>query len=336
MTLTGIIIKKIIRKLLAGEDYRTEVITLIDAQFLQYAVDFFKRIAAAKLESQEITIDWYKQEMLLNEHLRSGDVAIHSGLNMKTISNMRKGAPDAKSRNFVLRASLEHYDVLYKSIDELVKSESEIDITLTIKFRGVSVDLNVNESLIVINTLAVKRAALRGGVWSTAGKQVEKPLMTVLCALYKVPKKFYTQTGLPDSMREVDFYLIDLKNKKYRCEVKLMGRGNPESADAVIARDSDVFIADTLSDSNKKQLNQLKIMWVELRDEEGYRRFASAVLDKLGIPYKPFKGSVSKALEKILPHILTDDISESVTPKALKELSTTYETELLVDFDEED
>jgi hypothetical protein len=59
------------------------------------------------------------------------------------------------------------------TINNLVEQGSDIDITLTIKFRGVSVDLNINESLIVINTLAVKRAELRGGAWSTAGKQVD-------------------------------------------------------------------------------------------------------------------------------------------------------------------
>ena len=69
--------------------------------------------------------------------------------------------------------------------------ENEIDLTLTIKMKGVSVDLNVSESLIVINTLAVKRAALRGGLWSTAGKSAEKYLMLTLCKLYQVPEINY-------------------------------------------------------------------------------------------------------------------------------------------------
>jgi len=56
----------------------------------------------------------------------------------------------------------------------LIEAEPDLDLTLTIKLRGVSVELNINESLIVINTLAVKRSALRGGLWSTAGKKVEK------------------------------------------------------------------------------------------------------------------------------------------------------------------
>ena len=45
--------------------------------------------------------------------------------------------------------------------------------------------------------------------------------------------------------------LVDNAGLRHRCEVKLMGRGNPESADAVHARSSQVFVADKLSDLNK-------------------------------------------------------------------------------------
>lgn len=103
-----------------------------------------------------------------------------------------------------------------------------MELTLTIKFRGVSVDLNVSESLIVINTLAVKRAALRGGLWSTAGKRVEKPLIKSLCMLFNVPIQYFDQSQLPESLREVDFYLLGTATQeRFRCEVKLMGKGNP-------------------------------------------------------------------------------------------------------------
>ena len=94
-------------------------------------------------------------------------------------------------------------------------------------------DLNVSESLIVINTLAVQRAALRGGLWSTAGKRVEKPLMQTLCKLYNVPSENYkmhlANTNISEEtfVREIDFYLSN-KGIDYKCEVKLMGKGNPE------------------------------------------------------------------------------------------------------------
>jgi len=41
MTITEQVVKNIIRKLLKGEDYRIEVVTLINAEFLQFAIDFF-------------------------------------------------------------------------------------------------------------------------------------------------------------------------------------------------------------------------------------------------------------------------------------------------------
>ena len=311
MTVTGIVIKNIIRKLLAGQDYRSEVLTLINAEFLQYVIDFFKRIAWAKLDNQNVTIDWYKKELLCSDSLTKEEVAVHSGLNMKTISNTY----NSTRKQIVLEASLEHYDALYDAINSLTE-QGGLDVSLTIKFRDVSVDLNINESLIVINTLAVKRSALRGGLWSTAGKQVEKPLMIALCALFQVPKKYFDQRNLPESERESDFYLFDDAGKDYPCEVKLMGKGNPESADAVFARGGRVLVANKLSEMNKQQMDKDGILWVELQVEGGYKRFES-VLKALSIPCKPFAGDLEEALDKILPVILSDDVQGSVTPEVV-------------------
>lgn len=55
--------------------------------------------------------------------------------------------------------------------------------------------------------------------------------------------------------REIDLYLIDNADKKYLCEVKLMGKGNPESADVIIVRDTNIFIANILSQWNKNSCN---------------------------------------------------------------------------------
>lgn len=108
---------------------------------------------------------------------------------------------------------------------------------------------------------------------------------------------------LPESMREVDFYLIGNTDKElHRCEVKLMGKGNPESADAVIARDSKVFIADKLSDLNKKQLTKLRIEWVELRNSDAFKRFTT-VLKNLRIPFKDFAGNVDERLPQIFKEV---------------------------------
>ena len=298
MTLTDSVTQRIITKLIKGLDYRIEIVTLIDVEFLQYVMDFFRRVVDAKLKNQDVTVDWYKKE-LLDPNLSSEDIAINSGLNKKTISNMYNSA----TREIVLEASLGHYDTLYDSITTLIENDGDINITLTIKLRSVSVELNINESLIVINTLAVKRAALRGGLWSTAGKQVEKPLMVTLCKLFNVPARHYDQSRLPASLREVDFYLLgNTDQDRFRCEVKLMGKGNPESADAVIARDSNVFIADKLSDLNKDQLTSLHIEWVELRNDVGFRRFTT-VLTNLGIPFDDFTGNIDTKLPQIFSEI---------------------------------
>lgn len=302
MTITEQVAKSIIKKLLKGKDYRVEVVTLINSEFLQFAVNFFKKIVDAKLKSKDITIDWYKKAFL-SPKLSARDIAINSGLNKKTIHNMF----NSSTKEIVIDASNEHYDLLYESIKNLVEGENELDLSLTIKFKGVSVDLNVNESLIVINTLAVKRSELRGGLWSTAGKRVEKPLMQVLCSLYNVPEKNYAlkikgkKIKKDEFKREIDFYLIE-GNNQYKCEVKLMGRGNPESADAVIARDSTVFVADKLSDTNKKQLSSRNIKWVELRSDKGFEKFET-ILKSLKIPHSKLVKNIDKKLELILNKI---------------------------------
>lgn len=297
MTLTDQVVKNIIKRLIKGRDYRIEVVALINAEFLQFAIDFFKKIVDAKLANQDVTIDWYKKTFL-NRNLTSDEIAINSGLNKKTITNMYNTA----SKEVVIDASNEHYDVLYESISNLVETQPDIDLTLTLKFKGVSVELNINESLIVINTLAVKRAALRGGLWSTAGKRVEKYLMATLCMVYNVPFEYFDQSKIPSSMREVDFYLINGQTYS-RCEVKLMGRGNPESADAIFARESNVFVADKLSDLNKQQADLLNVKWVELRNKDGFKRFGK-VLNELNIPHTEFIGNLDKHLDNILSELL--------------------------------
>lgn len=302
MTVKYHVVKNIVTRVIKSQDYRIEIVNLLNAEFLQFTIDFFKKVVEAKLASKDITIDWYKNAFL-SENLSPEEICINSGLNKKTISNMYRSA----TKQIVIDASIEHFESLYNSIQALVNNEHEIDLTLTIKFKGVSVDLNVNESLIVINTLAVKRAALRGGLWSTAGKRAEKYLMLTLCKLYKVSPNNYNAEHFVknrelDVDREIDFYLKN-KGKEYKCEVKLMGQGNPESADVIIARDSDVFVADTLSQQNKNQCEQRDVCWVACRDTDGYKRFKLA-LDKFGIPYTDYNGNLDKDLPKILDELL--------------------------------
>lgn len=302
MTIDNHITKRIVEHVVKSEDYRIEIVNLLNGKFLQFTIDFFKEVATAKLNSQDITIDWYRNTFM-DTALPSADFAVNSGLNMKTISNMY----GTEKRTVVLDASEDHFEALYDTICSLVSEEQDIDLTLTIKFKGVSVDLNVSESLVVINTLAVKRSSLRGGLWSTAGKRAEKVLMLTLCKLYNVSEDCYNAENFRrnrqlDVDREIDFYLRNNGNQ-YKCEVKLMGKGNPESADAIIARDTDVFVADTLSQQNKNQCDNLGKKWVACRDSEGYRKFGT-ILSQLGIPHSDYSGKLDEDLPVILEQLL--------------------------------
>jgi len=84
MTLTDQVVRNIIIRLVKGQDYRIEVVALINAEFLQFAMDFFKKVIDAKLENQDVTIDWYKKTFL-NPNLSSDEIAINSGLNKKRL-----------------------------------------------------------------------------------------------------------------------------------------------------------------------------------------------------------------------------------------------------------
>ncbi len=303
MTITDQVVKNIITKVIKSQDYRIEVETPQTAIFLQFVIDFLKKIAHAKMNSKEMTIDWYKNT-LMSEKLPKTDIHINAGLNNKTLRNMYGN----EKWHTVIEVSKKHFEMLWNDIHDLVEMEKGIDPTLTIKTKNGSVDLNFCESLLVINTLATKHAALRGGSWSSAGKRAEKYLMRTLCKMYQVPENNYNAANFVKDKgkkvdREVDFYLLN-GNEKYRCEVKLMGKGNPESADAIIARDTNVFVADTLSQQNKDQCDKLGINWVELRNTDGYKRFG-LILAKLGIPYTDYNGDLDIDLPKILEELFS-------------------------------
>ena len=71
MTLTGEVIKNIIKRVIKSEDYRIEIVNLINIEFLQFSVDFFKKIVEAKLNSEDITIEWYKKYFMSESFLKS-------------------------------------------------------------------------------------------------------------------------------------------------------------------------------------------------------------------------------------------------------------------------
>lgn len=287
MRFDSVIIQSVVTKLLQGQDYREEVINAINLEFLDFALDFFKAILEAKMQDCALNLEWYKTHFINNANIKPDEVAIYAGMNKKTISNIYGSA----TKEVVLNVANANIDYLESLLTSLGDSSDNIGIILKITYKNIAVELNLSESLLVINALATKKIALRGGAWSSIGKRVEKPLMLALCEKCGVKQEFinaevFSKNKALDFDREVDFKLYNVdKTKEYRVEVKLMGKGNPESADAVIARDSHIFIADTLSEQNKRQLKALGIEFLELKNNERILLDFMNILKNLQIPF---------------------------------------------------
>lgn len=281
------VIDNTITNLIAGDDYREEIVKSINVMFLDFAIDFFKKIVQAKMDTQTIDLDWYKKHFIDNVALDPSERAILAGVNKKTVSNIYGTA----NRQILLDVANTNFEYLSELISELEEDNIDnLNISIKISYNSITVELSLTESLLVINALATKKIAIRGGAWSSIGKKVEKRLIDRLCELCDVPikhinNKVFKKDKSLDFDREVDYKLIGKNENTYRVEVKLMGKGNPESADAVIARDTQIFIADTLSLQNKNQLRALKIKYLELKNNKNVIPDFKKILNELNIPH---------------------------------------------------
>ncbi len=280
MTLDREIIQSGVASLLKGHDHRKLVYRLVSTSFIEVALSFFKKVVEVKLGNDSIDLSWYRQAFIEYEYAKES-IAAHAGLSVKSITNAR----DTTRREIVLDEALSNFDELVSIINSLCDTHSDVEIQLSISLNSVTVQLSLNESLLVINALGMKRKQIAGGIWSSFGKQAEKPLLEAMCRIFQVPERHY-ESGNRTGVRDVDFTLIDSEGHGKKLEVKLQGRGNPEGADSTFARDSDVFIAGTLSEMNTKQLNDEGIHWVELMKPHGFLRFGKVLAD-LNIPHQP-------------------------------------------------
>ncbi len=270
-------IKSTIELILLGKDHRSITDILITKTFLAETIEFFKEVITAKLNTNTINMEWYRDRFIDNEDDKA-ILASRAGLSVKTVSNLRGTA----RREVVIEESHNNFDSVLQTVNDLCDTELEID--LSIKFNDVSVTLTLSESLVVINALAVRRNQIRAGAWSSLGKRVEAPLLETMCRLFQVPDANY-ERGNRNEIREIDFCLINRAGETKKCEIKLMGRGNPEGADVTFARDSSVFIASELSDTNITQLDNQCVEWVQLRGDFEFIRFGT-VLENLDVPYE--------------------------------------------------
>ena len=301
MTFKDGIINDTVENLINGRDYRENIIQAINAEFLDFSMAFFKKIVEAKKNDTSIDYSWYKTHFLSEKSNTIDEIIINSGLNRKTISNMYGTA----NKETALRVSIDNFDYIIEALQELENNaDNDIDIVMEVSHGDDTVGLNLTESMLVINALATKKIQLRGGAWSSIGKRVEKPIVDRLCAMSGVPKaNIDNSTFKKDKTkgvdREVDYKLLGRDGQVYRIEVKLMGKGNPESADATIARDSNIFIADTLSEQNKNQLKELGIQYVELKGNADSLADFKKVLDELDIPHSDKAALLEYSIELI-------------------------------------
>lgn len=288
MTFADDIVSSTVEKLIKGQDYREEVVQSINALFLDFAIDFFKKIVMAKINAKDITLDWYKEFFINADNFSAEEAAVYAGINKKTITNIY----GSTTKEIVLNVANDNFEYLSALVEDLkIDAQSDLGVSIKISFNDITADLSLAESLIVINALATKKIQIRGGAWSSIGKRVEKPLLDKLCALAGVPAKNIDNTHFKKDKRkeydrEVDYKLISNSGKIYRIEVKLMGKGNSESADSTIARDSNIFVADTLSDQNCKQLKASGIKYLALKDNDKTLEDFKKILKELDIPFE--------------------------------------------------
>lgn len=286
MTFERDIIDRTVEKLLKGEDYREEIVRSINAVFLDFTIKFFKQIVVAKKSSEELNLDWYRKYFLEGEEYSSEEKAIYAGINNKTIQNIY----GTSKKEVVLNVANENLDYLSSILFKMQEDVSDLAISMKIAYQDMTVDLTLPESLLIINALATKKIQIRGGAWSAIGKKVEKPLLDRFCALAKVPAENIDNTHFKKNRnaaydREVDYKLKSRTGREYRIEVKLMGKGNPESADMTIARDSRIFVADTLSQQNCNQLSARGVKYLILKGNPDPLKKFKEILTKLDIPF---------------------------------------------------
>lgn len=298
MTFENEVIDNTVNRLLKGEDYREEVINSINAVFFDFTISFFKKIIEAKFNDDRLTLEWYKDYFISGENFAPEEAAIYAGINKKTITNIYGSA----QKDVVLDVAKNNFEYLNNVIEELEEDLLDgIALNIKISYKDITVELSLVESLLVINALATKKIQLRGGAWSSIGKKVEKPLLDKLCNILGVPSdnidnSQFKQDKSKKFDREVDYKLISSNKKVYRIEVKLMGKGNPESADATIARDSDIFVADTLSSQNCNQLTDRGVHYLILKGNKHIIDDFREILKKLDIPFTNNKKDICPTL----------------------------------------
>lgn len=290
-------VKELLRNILTNADSNSVLHLRNKSEFGWFCMQYFKEIAYYKVSALDLR-DREPQTAFSVEDDEDDVIILNPAPSVEV-------APIPENR-VIAEVSIAYPEELPETVAVLLRSDrSAIEYRPILKRNGVGLHLSLDELLIVLDTLAAKHAEIRGGAWSGLGKRLELPLMLTLAKLYQVPSSYYAGKGLTGENREVDFHFLSRSGDQFFCEVKLMGKGNPESADSTIARRSNIFIAQTLSDKNKSQLTNRGHHWVELGAPEGYKRIHT-VFTYLDIPCAEFTSDLDAALDEIIPQVFAE------------------------------
>jgi len=285
--------KHIIKLIFEGNSHRPYLVSEKSSIYLEFFSKFIEEINDVENTSNNRSFEnIYLRDKSVEEKLW------HNGLNKKTIGDTY----GSQSQKIMQKAIEEIGPIIRGLITDMPTSLREVSFKFKSKDSKNEEVYNLSSTDFFRLLLAVstRHAALKGGFASTFGKQIEKSLLLTLCRVYQLDEKNYHAWDMPDEAdfnRETDFYIVDNRGRKHKIEMKMMGRGNPEGADSLYARGTKIFIADTLSETNKKQCDKNNVFWIELKDL-GWKKFEE-VMKALEIRTN-FDKKYKKNLDKIL------------------------------------
>ena len=301
VTISNEMKRHVIRELLTdGGNHREYVFQEINREFLRFAIEFLDRAGAAKLRWEDRVADqsgsghWYLNEFTLTARTKS-ELGVIGGVPDKTVTNIY-GSGTRETVAEAAATNLSHLLEEIETIGALRPHDAAVSLVLP---NGLTFD--TEESLLLVNSLAVKRDQIRAGYWASVGNGAEEPLMRTLSTLYGLQDEQFRSGLKKDGRYQVDF-LIQHSGVECPCEVKLNGRGNPESVTAAIARNPRILLADHISSQNREKLDSMSIAWVDFSEDGGFRGFGRA-LRKFGFTFVEPQdlSDLDRIFDRILP-----------------------------------
>ncbi len=262
-------IKRLIKSILLNENHRLILTASKTDASISFFNDFLNSISERKTLTNDHSFNGLFQgieESFFGEYLSSISIeeekAKNLGIPGKTIGDAM-GSKSKEKINEGIR--------LFQPIIDQIISEKNFDLQqVKLNFSDSSHVINSEEFMKLLLASSTWISAINGGFNSSFGKQIEKPIMLTLCKIFNVDQSNYheyDQLDEGDYSRETDFYLRGSRQRDIKCEVKMMGRGNPESIDSAWRKGVKVFVGFEISETGKREANDKGVHTLELRDK---------------------------------------------------------------------